>query len=1383
MILRKQFINWLKQKLAIVLCIALVFGSFQAVLAPQEVMAAGSGQAISASEGETIYVLGSGDEVTIDAGITLDTVTLAVYQNDLNGATVVIENVQPGDELRFTAQNGITGTYDSGNGVLTLSGVASFEDYRNALSGVAFATSSSEPSDRTISFNLGSALAFGENGHYYEYINKGASITWSAAIAEAAARSYFGRQGYLVTITSETENNFVKEKTQGLGWLGAQDIERKNGEAIQTGDWRWVTGPEGLEDSGNGFQFFTGYVPSGAAVQDRYNNWETNADGSLKEPNNHGGQEYVAHIFGPGGQAGKWNDFSPVNPSVQGYIVEYGGMPGDSNIQISATKVLTFVDKAALQAKVTELNNAIGNESLQEEDYTPESWAALEEALQAAQVVLDNPNATQAEVNEALADLEAVYGALTKWVPQPVSAVLEESNGQKQITLTFDKGVQLTSSDASTGFTIMLGDEVVTIASVTVDETDPAKVILTLAEDTDLTDVDQLSVAYDNVGLNLNGTNDTVVDSFAITAEAPFASALKITEPGTDTVNVLQPEIAGVVEAGSTVTVTVKDKDGNPVQDAVGEAIVDENGNWSFTPAVDLPPGEYTIEVTAEKGGKTATKTKTLIIVDKSALQTKVDEINGENLQEENYTEASWQMLQEALVAAQAVLENPEATQTEVDDALEALTAAREGLVVDKTALQAKVNEINGENLQEENYTEESWQALQEALSLAEELLEDPNATPQAVKEALEALTAARAELAADKTALQAKVDEINGENLQEENYTGESWTALEEALQAAQVVLNDSDATQAEVDEALTALTAARNGLEPVTSEVPSSGLNSIIPSTGTLQPNFAADSYDYTMTVGNSTAQIQFTLTSSNPDATITINGTTVTSGQASDQFNLSVGENKFTVAVTEQDGTTKNYTITVTRQGSSGGVFFPSNPVQRITVNVEASGQGVVAQTEIERTSNNDGTKSDKVTFVPEKATEAVEKTREAGATAVRIVIPDTQDEVRDVRVNLPQAALKAVQEAGLDLEIFTDNGMITIPNASLADINPNLYFYLVPIKKESERKEVEERAKKEKQVQEILNDGTVYVVDRPMTIETNMTSRQVKITLPMDRSHLPSDAAEREAFLADLVIFIEHSDGERKLVKPEIGQYSNGKLGLTFTIEKFSTFTILNMSNWGTYLQAQEELAEMPEGAEGLHHAYINGYPDGTFKPSRSLTRAEMAAILSRVMEQETADAHTAYPDVASTHWAQQAISQVSQTGLMQGYPDGKFRSEKAISRAEMAAIVARWMKLEGATEHSFSDVDGHWAEQLIASVSQAGYMEGYADGNFEPDKAVTRAEAVVIINRVLERGPLYNMTEPTWSDVPMSHWAFHHIEEASQDHYYNLRPEGGETIVK
>ncbi|MEK3732956.1 S-layer homology domain-containing protein [Paenibacillus sp. FSL M8-0334] len=775
--------------------------------------------------------------------------------------------------------------------------------------------------------------------------------------------------------------------------------------------------------------------------------------------------------------------------------------------------------------------------------------------------------------------------------------------------------------------------------------------------------------------------------------------------------------------------------------------------------------------------------------VNKTALENKVTEINNENLVQAEYTPATWQALQDALDEANRVLNDGNATQQQVDDALTALEDARSKLeripTVNKTALENKVTEISNENLVEAEYTPATWQALQDALDEANRVLNDGNATQQQVDDALTALEDARSKLeripTVNKTALENKVTEINNENLVQAEYTPATWQALQDALDEANRVLNDGNATQEQVNKALQAVRDARNAL----------ARKLIIPSTGALHPNVSADVYEYSMNVDYSTTELRFTVNPVTPDATITLNGIVVNSGQASEAIALNVGSNEITMVITEKDGTTSTYTINVTRaaapngggnngggnggnsgnNGGSGNITTPPpspapSNVERITVNVEASGKGVVAQTVIERTSNADGTKSDKVTFESSKATEAVQKTLAAGSTAVRIVIPDENDEVKDVRVELPVAALKTVHESGLHLEIFTDNGMITIPNASLRDLNQNLYFHLVPIKQVDERKQVEERAKKEQLVREVLNDGNIYVVDRPFTIETNMPSRPVQITLPMNSSHIPADASKRALFLSNLAIFIEHSDGERKLVTPELGEYAEGVLGLTFEIGKFSTFTILNLD----------------QGAEGTHSAYMVGFPDGTFKPAQALTRAQIATILSRVLDLPAAGTAVAYPDVTETHWASEAIRFATVTGLMQGMPDGSFQPEKAISRAEMATIIARLQNLTGEANHSFSDVRGHWAEGNIANVYVAGYMEGMPDGSFQPNKTLTRAEAVVVFNRLLQRGPLYEVTA-SWTDVATTHWAFHHIEEASRDHSYITRNDGGETIVE
>ncbi|WP_103109192.1 cadherin-like beta sandwich domain-containing protein [Brevibacillus reuszeri] len=214
------------------------------------------------------------------------------------------------------------------------------------------------------------------------------------------------------------------------------------------------------------------------------------------------------------------------------------------------------------------------------------------------------------------------------------------------------------------------------------------------------------------------------------------------------------------------------------------------------------------------------------VVVDKSVLQSTLAKINAENLEEATYKPESWESLQDAWTQANKVMADSSATQVEVDRAASALIAARDGLIeqgieVDKSKLQAKVNEIINENLLEEDYTKASWDTLQEALREANDVLDDPNATQDEAYAELAALTKARqglkkqADSTVDKSKLDEKVDEIKDEDLHEADYTKSSWRALEKALREADEVLADPHATQGEVDEVLAALKKARKALE----------------------------------------------------------------------------------------------------------------------------------------------------------------------------------------------------------------------------------------------------------------------------------------------------------------------------------------------------------------------------------------------------------------------------------------------------------------------------------------------------------------------------------------------------------------------------------------
>ncbi|MCM3716662.1 S-layer homology domain-containing protein [Alkalihalobacillus oceani] len=464
-----------------------------------------------------------------------------------------------------------------------------------------------------------------------------------------------------------------------------------------------------------------------------------------------------------------------------------------------------------------------------------------------------------------------------------------------------------------------------------------------------------------------------------------------------------------------------------------------------------------------------------------------------------------------------------------------------------------------------------------------------------------------------------------------------------------------------------------------------------------------------------------------------------------------------------------------------GGGGGSTPPRTPTPNqpgteiITVPVETGNVGsgsTVTQTQITRTTDPNGRVNDEVVLTPERAKETVQSVTEAGQTLARIVIPDEKDAVSQVNVTILQEAAKELGDSRIDLEIYTENVRIIVPQQSLDGFENDLFFHVVPLKDEAERREVENRARVEQIVREMGKDQTVNVIARPMTIETNMQSSPVTLVLPLRDVELPTNQQEREAFLADLVVFIEHSDGERELVKANLVEYKGNQIGLEFNVHKFSTFAILYIEGWDDdYL---------------FHQAYIKGFTDGTFKPQNMVTRAEVAAMLARNLEYDHARPvnHAPFPDVQSTHWASGAIEFVKQEGLMRGDTTGTFHPNASMTRAEMAVIAGRYMELgEGdLTNPHFLDVSSHWAADSIEAASLAGIVNGYTDGTYKPNGHVTRAEAVTMINRLFNRGPLYGITIQSYPDVPATHWAFYDIEEAAQDHVYTIHPEAGENIV-
>ncbi|MNI22632.1 Cellulosome-anchoring protein precursor [compost metagenome] len=364
---------------------------------------------------------------------------------------------------------------------------------------------------------------------------------------------------------------------------------------------------------------------------------------------------------------------------------------------------------------------------------------------------------------------------------------------------------------------------------------------------------------------------------------------------------------------------------------------------------------------------------------------------------------------------------------------------------------------------------------------------------------------------------------------------------------------------------------------------------------------------------------------------------------------------------------------------------------------------------------------------------------------------------------------------------NIEIYTDNVRIVIPSESLEGFDKDLNFRLVPIKQESEQKAVEERAKKEEQVREIAKVQEIKILGRPMTIETNMQSRPVTLVLPLMDS-LPQNETERQTILDNLVIFVEHSDGTKELIRGELAAYKQGEMGIRFNINKFSTFTMLYMKGWKEYFAAQQ-------AKTGAHKPYINGFVDGTFGPEKTVTRSQISAMLARNLGTEyKGNGASSFMDADAKHWAFQEMEIVNQAGIMQGYTDGRFGAEDGITRAEMAVIVDRWMAKQGktnvSTDHDtiYTDLSNkHWAYNTIMRIQGYGIMEGYQGNAFKPNAKLTRAEAVKILNRLFDRGPLYGVeSPPSFIDVTSSHWAFYEIEEAAKAHQWVKNDQGRES---
>ena len=313
---------------------------------------------------------------------------------------------------------------------------------------------------------------------------------------------------------------------------------------------------------------------------------------------------------------------------------------------------------------------------------------------------------------------------------------------------------------------------------------------------------------------------------------------------------------------------------------------------------------------------------------------------------------------------------------------------------------------------------------------------------------------------------------------------------------------------------------------------------------------------------------------------------------------------------------------------------------------------------------------------------------------------------------------------------------------------------------------------------KGVADVLDPDTYYEV-RVSEVEGNLS----KVTYDTTK-YILTFTTDRNA-VVDYIWIAKEKDSEND--HPELEPVE----GTTITFHNIYTYKRHHSSsdggNGGGKKEEKPTVEIKDDDALGLnntdHFAYIVGYGNGEVRPQNSITRAEVASIFFRLLEDDVRDANytrqNKFTDVSNDAWYCSAVSTLSAMGIISGYPDATFRPNASITRAEFAAIATRFDVNGDKTPASFNDIAGHWAKDEIAVAANNGWVNGYEDGSFRPQNKITRAETMSLVNRVLNRKPetaedlLENMTK--WTDnADTNAWYYLAVQEATNSHYYEYK---------
>ncbi|MDR1638721.1 MAG: S-layer homology domain-containing protein [Clostridiales bacterium] len=879
-----------------------------------------------------------------------------------------------------------------------------------------------------------------------------------------------------------------------------------------------------------------------------------------------------------------------------------------SALESAIQALIPSADKTALDAAVD-----LANEKL-ETDYTPDSWADLQTALTEAQSVIADGNATQTDVDDATTELEGAINALIKRADKTaLDAAAEVAKALIQADYTEDSW-------------LLLADALINAKSVLADG---------------------------------NATEEQVKDALtALTDAVAQLEELEISNPADKTALIATVDLAN--EKDETDYTPDSWADLQTALTSAQSLIVDDSATQA---EVDITTVvlESAINALVPRADKTELET---------AIATALA------LTEEDYTEESWLAVANALIEAQRALADENATSAEVSDAVAAINSAIAGLVeptpptppelVDKTELEAAI--ATALALTEEDYTEESWLLLANALIEAQGVLADDNATSAEVSDAVAAINNAIAGLVeptpptlpelVDKTELEAAI--ATAIALVPGDFTEESWLSLANALDIAQSALASEDATQAEVDEAAESLTAAKDAL--------------VARSNGSQSGSDAPAIPYYAPPIAPAPSAAPTPLATPGMQVPLRVAGT----------------------VPVEIDG------LTVDENG-------------KITVEV----------------------KSEAVINALKSATKVVESAKAKGETNVaaeikfNIAAPQGQT-ATGAEVDIPAVALKAVAKAGeVELAIASDNAAITFDSQALAGLvsgardDDSIRIIITDVAKTAELNA--------KQLEKVGNNpaiGLSVMIGNRAVPDYSVTAA-VKIPVSL-----------ANAFDSDL-LSVYHIDENGSISEMKGSKYDAARHSISFATGRFSKFFV---SEW---ISPFEDISKSDWFYKSIRFAYSNGLIAGTepnrFSPETNLTRAMLVTILWRREGIAATESLSGFDDVESGQWYSSAIAWASANGIVGGIGGNKFAPNSDVTREQTVTMLYNYAKYKKLKAASFADISAYsdagsvsaWAADAVQWANAAGILAGTTPTTLAPKGVATRAQASALLQRFIE----------------------------------------------